>query len=73
MNVFVRAVVTGFGFSLGAALFRKVSNRLGLNDEKSNKTERAESKVDPGGVVAGRSEGGNDGGARVDQSILGLG
>ena len=72
MNMFVRAVVTGFGFSLGAALFRKVSHRLGLSEEKSNKNERSDNKVEPGGVVAGRSEGGGDGGARVE-SILGLG
>ena len=65
MNVFVRAVVTGFGFSLGAALFRKVSDKLGLNDDKSAKN--AENKVDPG-AVAGRTEG--DSGAQVVASTL---
>jgi hypothetical protein len=67
MNVFVRAVVTGFGFSLGAALFRKVADKLGLNDDKSAKNERTENKVDPG-AVAGRTEG--DGGAHVVASTL---
>jgi hypothetical protein len=68
MNVFVRAVVTGFGFSLGAALFRKVANKLGL-DDKSAKNGRPDAKVDPG-VVAGRSdEGGNPGDVR-DSSIV---
>ncbi|MBK9037008.1 MAG: hypothetical protein IPL61_38120 [Myxococcales bacterium] len=32
MQIFVRAVVTGFAFSLGAALFKKVSKQLGLED-----------------------------------------
>jgi hypothetical protein len=57
MNVFLRAVVTGFGFSLGAALFRKVSARLGLGDDKA-KEERAETKVDPGAVA--RQDGGDN-------------
>jgi hypothetical protein len=35
MGFFVRAVITGFAFSLGTALFKKVSKQLGL-DEKSN-------------------------------------
>jgi hypothetical protein len=62
MSVFVRAVVTGFGFSLGAALFRKVSDRLGLGDDKSAKNGRAEKQVDPGAVV-GRKEGAESEGA----------
>ncbi len=32
MGFFARAVITGFGFTLGAALFRKVSTRLGFED-----------------------------------------
>lgn len=32
MHLFVRAVITGFGFSLGAAIFKKVSKQLGLED-----------------------------------------
>ena len=57
MTVFVRAVVTGFGFSLGAALFRKVSDKLGLNDDKKN-AERQDAKVAPGAVV--NKEAGDD-------------
>lgn len=57
MTVFVRAVVTGFGFSLGAALFRKVSEKLGLNDEKT-RAERQDAKVAPGAVV--NKEAGDD-------------
>ncbi len=32
MNVLVRAVVSGFGFSLGSALYKRVSKRLGLDE-----------------------------------------
>jgi hypothetical protein len=32
MGFFARAVITGFAFSLGAALFKKVSKQLGLED-----------------------------------------
>jgi hypothetical protein len=32
MQLFVRAVVTGFAFSLGAALYKKVSKQLGLDE-----------------------------------------
>jgi hypothetical protein len=30
MSIFVRAVITGFGVSLGSALFKKIAPRLGL-------------------------------------------
>lgn len=36
MMFFARAVVTGFGLSLGAAIFKKVQKQLGL-DEKTDK------------------------------------
>jgi hypothetical protein len=32
MHLFARAVITGFGFTLGAALFRKVAKQLGFED-----------------------------------------
>jgi hypothetical protein len=43
MKLFVRAVVTGFALSLGAALFKKVQKHLGLDpeDKKSNKPDAA--------------------------------
>jgi hypothetical protein len=70
MSVFLRAVVTGFGFSLGAALFRKVSHHLGL-DDKSAKNGKTDTKVDPGVVVGQRDEGGeSNGGVRSDPSIV---
>nr|HEX4318474.1 hypothetical protein [Kofleriaceae bacterium] len=33
MNFFLKAVVTGFALSLGAAIFKKVGKRVGLVDE----------------------------------------
>ena len=38
MKVLVRAVISGFGFSLGAALFKKVADRFGLGEEKGAST-----------------------------------
>jgi hypothetical protein len=40
MRIFVKSVMTGFAFSLGAALFRKVAPKLGL-DEKANEKKDA--------------------------------
>lgn len=39
MAVFVRAIVTGFGFSLGAALFKKFQGQLGLAEEEQPEAE----------------------------------
>jgi len=33
MKFFVKAVVTGFGLSLGSALFKKLQQKLGFEDE----------------------------------------
>jgi hypothetical protein len=33
MGIFVRAVITGFGFSAGQALFKRVQKQLGLEEE----------------------------------------
>jgi hypothetical protein len=40
MGVFIRAIVTGFGFTLGKVLFEKVSERIGL-------TAKTETTPDP--------------------------
>jgi hypothetical protein len=37
MGILVRAIISGFGMSLGAALFRKVAKEIGLEDEKNAK------------------------------------
>lgn len=44
--LFIRAVVTGFGMSLGTALFKKVQRQLGLAEEEAKKP--AAEPVDPG-------------------------
>ena len=54
MNLFVRAVVTGFALSLGSALFKKVQNQLGLGDDKdkekndADKVAKQDGATDPG-------------------------
>ena len=50
MKVLVRAVISGFGFSLGAALFKKVADRFGLGEEKAKETSAAP-QPDPQAVV----------------------
>lgn len=50
MKILVRAVISGFGFSLGAALFKKVSDKLGLGEDKSN-APRDEVRPDPDAVA----------------------
>jgi len=37
MKVLARAIVTGFGLSVGAYLFKKVQQRLGWNDPEAKK------------------------------------
>jgi len=39
MHFFVRAVAYGFAFSLGAALFKKVQDRIGLGEAKDKKSD----------------------------------
>jgi hypothetical protein len=36
MKFFVKAVITGFGLSLGSALFKKIQRHLGFDEDKSN-------------------------------------
>ncbi len=43
MQFFMKAVITGFGLSLGGALFKKVAKDLGLDEgEKDKQREREE-------------------------------
>jgi hypothetical protein len=51
MKFFVKAVVTGFGLSLGSALFKKVQRRLGLgdpDDKARDATLKQDGATDPG-------------------------
>jgi hypothetical protein len=50
MMLFARAVVTGFGLSLGAAIFKKVQKQLGLEektDKQTDETVRQDGATDP--------------------------
>jgi hypothetical protein len=39
MKIFVKAVITGFGLSLGSALFKKVQHHLGLGEDNGKAPE----------------------------------
>lgn len=52
MGILIRAVISGFGFSLGAALFRKVSKQIGLDDKDSDKAKEEATKPVPPPVAA---------------------
>lgn len=62
MKILVRAVISGFGFSLGAALFKKVSDKLGLGEEKGSGA-REQVTPDPSTVASPPEPGGNLGSA----------
>lgn len=47
MGLFARAVITGFGFTLGAALFRKVAKQLGFEDPMYAQPPRAAEAAPP--------------------------
>lgn len=50
MMFFARAVVTGFGLSLGSALFKKVQKQLGLDeptDKSADETAKQDGASDP--------------------------
>jgi hypothetical protein len=39
MGILVRAIISGFGMAMGAAIFRKVAKEIGLEEEKNAKTD----------------------------------
>ena len=48
MKFFLKAVVTGFGLSLGSALFKKVQRHLGLDDNgKTPEAIKQDGATDP--------------------------
>jgi hypothetical protein len=54
MKILVRAVISGFGFSLGAALFKKISDKLGLGDDRPS-NPRDEVRPDPDAVATDKA------------------
>ncbi|HVV85075.1 MAG TPA: hypothetical protein VHE35_18550 [Kofleriaceae bacterium] len=49
MHLFVRAVITGFGLALGAALYRKVARELGIDDTAQATSPPAQAEPVPSG------------------------
>jgi hypothetical protein len=47
VKFFVKAVVTGFGLALGAALFKQIQTHIGLDDPK-DKSKIEDNATDPG-------------------------
>lgn len=41
MHLLVRAVVTGFGLALGAALYKRVAKQLGMDDGATTPAQTA--------------------------------
>ena len=48
MTLLLRAVVTGFGLALGAAIFKEARSRLGWDDDDDEKAKKAQEKVNQG-------------------------
>lgn len=53
MQLFLRAVVTGFGFSLGAAIYKKLEKRLGLGEKPKEEGAAAAGAATGGGDIEG--------------------
>jgi hypothetical protein len=58
MNVFLRAVVTGFGFTMGAALYKRFGKKLGIEPPDAEPARRDT----PVGDVTDAASDGIDGG-----------
>lgn len=65
MNVFVRAVISGFGFSLGAALFRRASRAVGFEEGAGDSSKRGDPSS---GEEPPTSEGPRDDEAREEEA-----
>jgi len=57
MGILVRAVVTGFGLAMGAAIFKKVAPYVNLDEKKASTTPE---DVVQRGDGDGRLDGGGD-------------
>ncbi len=45
MRFFVKAIATGFAMSMGSAIFKKVSDKMGLDSEEAKQDEAATSET----------------------------
>jgi hypothetical protein len=59
LDLFIKALITGFGYKLGAEVGRKVATRLGILDEDKAKAEEAEEDL-PEGIPIKPGENGGD-------------
>jgi hypothetical protein len=54
MKLLVRAVITGFGLSIGAALYKRVAKQLGLDEkagpDEATRTAAGAAASDPGAM-----------------------
>jgi len=53
MKLLVRAVVTGFGLSLGSLIFKKVAERFGIHDNKDDKDDKDKVNAQDGATDPG--------------------
>jgi hypothetical protein len=47
MKLFLKAVVTGFAWSLGAALFKKIQRQVGLGQPEQSTDAKQDGAADP--------------------------
>lgn len=47
MHLLVRAVITGFGLALGAAIYKRVAKELGIDDAATSPAQTATTTGDP--------------------------
>ena len=45
MRFFVKAIASGFAMSMGSALFKKVSKKIGLEEEKAEEEKAEQAKA----------------------------
>jgi hypothetical protein len=53
MKLLARAVVTGFGLAVGAAIFKKIAARLGLEDKEAKRSDAPDLNAQDGGTDPG--------------------
>lgn len=58
LDLFIRALITGLGYKLGAELGRYVATRIGLVDKQKAKAEEAEEELPEGIPIKPPGDGG---------------
>jgi hypothetical protein len=64
IKLLLRAVVTGFGLSLGSALYKRAAKQLGFDDEDKDKTKGKEEET----KRTNQQDGGTDPGLAISPS-----